>query len=486
MEVHQTLIHEAIAALRALNRREAVALVRRYMDEHREPSERWRSVSQLCGKIGEIDLAVEAARRYAAIRPRTLERVLHYCSELATRGRFRECLREIGTLPAELEDNTAILHLRATLALQLGDFATAEPLTRRTIDQSPLTGQNWLQLSIMKKFRPGDPDLARMESLRSQMASTPDVSQATFFYALGKAYHDAGDSERAIRAYEEGAAIKRRLEPYDAAARDAYTKKLISGFSAESLGALTPSQCASERAIFVTGLPRSGTTLVEQILTSHSAVADGAELGLFQAALLPAGDFQIEGARAYEKRSPDVDPWGAIAEDYLGMLAQRFGPEGRIVDKTLNHSRMMGLLLHALPKAKVIWVRRDPADAAISAYRNFFASQVPWSYSFADMARYFRNDDELHEHWSRLFPEQILTVRYEDLVTSPDAEIGRILDHAGLTREEAPFRPHEQGPRTVLTASVAQVRAPISAGQIGAAKRYEPFMREFHEVYYAR
>jgi len=479
-----TLIHAAIEALRRLDRRTAVGLIKEDMKRSPLSGERWRSVGMLCDKIGEIDLAVEAARRYAATEPRTLERMLHYCSELATRGRLSQCLDVIESLPADVRNHTAVIHLRATLATQLGDFATAEPLVRKTIEQAPLTGQNWLSLSVIKKFTAGDPDIARMEALRSQISAAPDVSQATFFYALGKAHHDAKDYDRAFDAYSEGAAIKRRLEPFDAEGRDAFTRKLIEQYTLANLSRLKPSKCASDRPVFVTGLPRSGTTLVEQILTSHSAVQDGAELNLFRAALMPAGDFLMTGALAYQGRAgADPDPWGAIASDYLGMLAQRFGASGRIIDKTLNHSRFMGLLLHALPQAKVIWLKRDPEDTAISVFRNYFASQVPWSYSLSDIARYFRNDEALHAHWAKLFPDQVLTVPYEELVTDPGAWIARILKHTGLPEESAVYEPHKQEQRTVLTASVAQVREPISARQIGAAKKYDRQMQAFRTAY---
>ncbi len=481
-----TLIHAAIDALKRLDRRAAVGLLKEDMKRGPLSGERWRSVGMLCDKIGEIDLAVEAARRYAATEPRTLERVLHYCSELATRGKLHECISVLDSLPAQVLDHTAVIHLRATLATQLGDFAAAEPLVRKTIEQAPLTGQNWLSLSVIKKFIPDDPDTAQMESLRHEIRKAPDVSQATFFYALGKAYHDAKRYDLAFDAYSEGAAIKRRLEPFDAEGRDAFTRKLIEQFTPENLSRLSPSKCASDRAIFVTGLPRSGTTLVEQILTSHSAVSGGAELNLFRAAVLPAGDFLMAGALAYQGRAgADPDPWGSIANDYLGMLNQRFGASGRIVDKTLNHSRFMGLLLHALPRAKVVWLKRDPEDTAISVFRNYFASQVPWSYSLEDIARYFRNDEALHAHWAKIFPEQVLTVPYEELVTEPARWIGQILKHADLSEEPAVHEPHKQEQRTILTASVAQVREPISPAQIGAAKKYARHMQAFQTTYYS-
>ncbi|GJL94174.1 MAG: hypothetical protein DHS20C05_05790 [Hyphococcus sp.] len=483
----RTLLHDAVDLLRQNNRRDAVAAIRQYMAENTEPGERWQSVARLCDQIGEIDLSVEAMRRFAAAEPIKLSNWLKYCSELAKAGRYDECVAEIEKLPKEKRENdTAVLHLRSILATQRGEFDAAEPLIRKTIEQAPMTGQNWLSLAMIKKFKPGDEDLKQMEQLRDQFQSGPDdASKTNFYFALGKAYHDTKDYDRAFDAYSMGAEIRRREENYDGPARAAFTQKLISGYTPENFANLKPSNCDSTRPIFVTGLPRSGTTLLEQILTSHSEVSGGAELNLFRAALMPTGDFSYDGAIAYQSREfTAVDPWGDIGRDYLNLLNQRFGPEGRIVDKTLNHSRFMGLILHALPKAKVIWIRRHPDDTAISAFRNFFSSSIKWAWSLEDIGSYFKCDDALYHHWTAFFPDRILSVPYEELVADPHPWISKILAHVALPEEEGVFEPHKQQERSVMTASVAQVREPISPKQVGAAKAYEAHMASFRQAYY--
>ena len=187
-------------------------------------------------------------------------------------------------------------------------------------------GEYWLALAMIHKFAPGDSDLARMEALAPEMRRAPAGSQGAFFYALGKARHDCGDYERAFAAYSEGAAKMRA--PFEAAAMEQFAHDVIRDFTRENLARLTPSGCDSDRAIFVIGLPRSGTTLVEQILASHSAVAGGEEVNLFHSALIPAGDFSLQGGLDYQVRTADADPWGEIARDYLAMLEQRFGRQG--------------------------------------------------------------------------------------------------------------------------------------------------------------
>jgi hypothetical protein len=165
------------------------------------------------------------------------------------------------------------------------------------------------------------------------------------------------------------------------------------------------------------------------------------------------------------------------------MLEQRFGRGGRIIDKTLNHSLFLGFILHALPNAKVIWMRRDPQDTAISCFRSFFGTgTIPWSCSLADIGWHFRLEDALHAHWTRIFPERILTVPYEGLATDPRTWITRILEAAGLDLEPAPFTPHLQK-RSVQTVSVAQVREPITAASVGAAEKYRAHLQPFRDAY---
>lgn len=481
-------VNKAIAAMRAFDRRGAAAHLRSLIEQNAQLGQSWKSVAKLADQMGEIDISVEAMRRFALTEPQTLDKRLAYLSELATRGRDAVVDAVIAHLPRQQFERTEITFLRGTLASQRGDFRAAEALLRRAIEEGRLTGQNWLALSMIKKFESADPDLAEMRRLAAEIGKTPAASQANFHYALGKALHDSKEFDAAFEEYARGAAIKRADEAFDAAATAKFTASVIEDFDRQALDSLKPSQCMSDRPIFVTGLPRSGTTLVEQILTTHSAVADGAEVNLFRAALQPAWDFSWSAARRFNDAPPASysreDPWGSAASDYLAMLDQRFGESGRVVDKTLNHSRFLGLILHALPAAKVVWLRRDPEDAAISVFRNFFASAISWSWSLTDIAHYFRTDDALHAHWSRVFPDRILTVPYEALTADPEPWITRILAHVGLPAERSVYEPHKQEKRSVRTASVAQVREPISTGQIGAAKKYYRQMREFRDAYF--
>jgi hypothetical protein len=248
------------------------------------------------------------------------------------------------------------------------------------------------------------------------------------------------------------------------------------------MDSLPKSTVDSDRPIFVLGLPRSGTTLVEQILVSHSKVVDGAEANLFRPASMAIKGYTPDEVRASFDRSDASTLPTRIAKAYLHLVDERFGKIGRVVDKTLNQTRYLGLIHHVLPKAKLIWLRRDPAGIAWSCYRTRFAKGVDWTRSLTDIAAYFRGEDRLHAHWSALLGDSLLTVPYEALVDDPDTWMRRIIEHVGLEWEEG-VRDFHKTERAVTTASFAQVRKPMYASSKAAWKRYETQLKPFFDAY---
>jgi tetratricopeptide (TPR) repeat protein len=477
-------IFGAIERLKQGERDAAAALLRDELRLGAASGDRWRSVQRLAADIGEIEISLEAARRFAATEPVALDRLLGYCSELTAAGRTEQARAEVARLPERAQAHPAVLHFLGTVAGQVGDFALAEDLYRRAIAASPNVPQTWFALAMIKTFSPDDPDLERMIELRPRVRGIENSIEARFLYGLAKAFHDCGDFDRAFALYSEGAALRRAEEKYEAEAHEAFAEALLRDFDRAAAERLIPSQAGDQRVIFVNGLPRSGTTLVEQILASHSHVEDGAEVNLLRAALIPTVDRSYQGAVRYQERAADADPWGKLARDYRAMLTARFETEGLVVDKTLNQSRLMGLLLHTLPDAKVIWLRRNAEDAALSCFRSFFTSQLAWTWSLEDIGHFFRTEDRLYAHWTQNFPERILTVPYEELVRQPAEWIPRIVEYSGLTMEPQVLEFHRTK-RSVRTASVQQVRSPISAARVGASEAYAKHMAPFREAYRA-
>lgn len=482
--MQKSLAVQAVEALNARNRQRAVALLRQDIETAPAGGQRWLDIARLASTIGEKGLELEALYKFAHTQPQTLDHVLAYAQGLSRNGRSNDALSLLEGLPAEVHNHPAVLHFRGMVASETGRFADAEACFRRALAAAPTLAQSWHGLSVIKTFVPGDPDIAAMEGQREVFAGAPPAVKSLLLYALGKAYDDTGDFARAAATYREGAEIMRAANPYDGRAWQAFVRKTNEEFNRPNMAHLIPSGVSGERVTFVTGLPRSGTTLVEQILTSHSKVTGGDELNITDGILGSVCDLGFESALAYQDNDTSDDPWGDLARDYLRIVAERFGPDGRVIDKTLNQSRLMGLLLHMLPNARVVWLRRSPEDNALSIFRTHFRDSLPWTWSLSGIAGHMRGEDALYQLWMRLFGDRILSVPYEGLVSDPQTWTRKILAHVGLDEEPQVFAPHEQT-RSVTTASVAQVRQPISHARIGAAQAYGAFMNSFREVYNA-
>jgi hypothetical protein len=218
--------------------------------------------------------------------------------------------------------------------------------------------------------------------------------------------------------------------------------------------------------------------LVEQILTSHSAVSDGGVNRL----LLIVQEIRGHSYSAVRKYS-ETRGAGEAARLLRHLMDERFPAPGRIVDKSLTTTRLLGLAAALAPDAPLIWLTRDPLDCAWSCFRTCFQGTNPWSHDLADMARHFRIEDDLLRNSQAILGERLLVVPYAELVAEPEAWIRRILEHCDLAEEPQVFAPHENQ-RMVRTASMMQVRRPIHGGAVGSAEPYREFMQPFLAAYY--
>lgn len=449
------------------DRARQVAIMRELVALNAPLGPQWQQLAQVALGHGEVELACAIADIHLA---HTGGEPLAHCLKAAVleqAGRLVEARAQMALVPRHIPSPAAHAFGLGTSALHLGlaDEARAELAEAARLE--PGNGFAWLSLGMVS-------DLARDGSLAERMlAAAPHVDRAApvpraaYRYALGNLLHARGEHGRAFVSFAQGAAIMRAVEPFDRAADARDAGAALAGHTRASLA--QAGQQAGERrnrTLFVTGLPRSGTTLVEQILASHSAVAGGGELSL-----LPL--------LAREARWVDA---AALADLWDHLLGQRFPKAGLVVDKSLNTSRFMGLAAMVTPQAPVIWVQRDPLDCAWSCFRTFFPMSMPWTYDLQDIAWHFRQEGELLAQWRDLLGDRLLVVPYEQLASDPAPWIGRILDHCGLAPEPQVFTPH-QTQREVTTASASQVRQPINRQGIGSAGPYRPFLQDFVTAY---
>ncbi|HNS87034.1 MAG TPA: sulfotransferase [Parvularculaceae bacterium] len=356
----------------------------------------------------------------------------------------------------------------ATTQMFLGENDEAQRLLAPIIDRENAPAQaEWLFSSIVRAK-----NADRAEKLMLRAAKTADVSAAFLAYAAGKEFEDCGLWERAFDAFEAGAAAKRATIDFDEAAEEARFKALADVFS--DRGAIDESKgCVDPSPVFVVGQPRTGTTLIERIITSHSQVESAGELQQFRLSVSrlahPGGD--KPGDVETVKRWAAVDP-KALGEEYLRVSAPMRSGAPRFVDKLPGNYQNIPLILAALPNARVIHVNRDPMDACFASYKQLFAEAYLHSYDQEEMARHYARYWRLMEIWRRLYPGRFLDIAYEDTVKDLETNARRLIGFLGLPWEDRCLRYYEQE-GAVATASAVQVRERPHARSIGRWRRYE-------------
>lgn len=374
----------------------------------------------------------------------------------------------------------ALEHRRRGEALQqAGAFAAAEKELRRAIALDPGCGDHYRLLVGGVKLGAEDPLLPEMER-RFSAESTSDTDRMMFGFALAKAMGDIGRHDRVFAYLHPANELMRKAFPFDIAARRRDIAALKQVFAGTDFAARRVTGTSAFRPVFVTGLPRSGTTLVEQIVASHSAVEGAGEVGAFEQTALGK---LFPGGRLRPLSSLADAEITAIAAACERALRTRCPGAEVITDKSVQSYTMIGLIRLALPGARVVVVRRDPRDIALSIYRNVFPEGThPYAYDLKDIAEYYRLFEEIVGFWRGVLPPGAFhEIAYEDLVADPEAESRRLIAACGLDWEDACLSFH-LNTRKVETLSLYQVRQPISAGSVAGWRRHADDLRPVTEA----
>jgi hypothetical protein len=359
----------------------------------------------------------------------------------------------------------------------IGRRLDAAAAYRRGIALDPALGEAYLGLANLQT-----PVTRQEAAAMAREVERPDLAprdRAHLCFALGRAQEAAGETEAAFASFVRGAALRRAETPYNSRDFTAYGQTCVSTFSAAFLAARHDFGAEVDDPIFVVGLHRSGSTLIEQILASHSAVEGTMELpdiGLIA-------------------RDLGWSSLGASRRDYpanlSGLSAEQFAELGRryikatlphrrlgrrfFVDKMPNNFQHLGLIQLMLPGAKLIDARRHPLGACVSAFKQHFADAQPFTYDLADLGRYYRDYVALMDHFDGVLPGRVCRVIYEDMVEDTEAQVRRLLAHCGLEFEPACLAFYEND-RAVRTVSSEQVRRPIYREGLDQWRRYEPWL----------
>ena len=362
---------------------------------------------------------------------------------------------------------------------QLGQFADARRAFERAIALSPKRPAFHRALAETERFGGSDPRLKALELLERDENSFPENEKVELHFALAKAYDDLKQYDRAFEHLQKGNRIYRQLVPYD--------EKAVFDFFHEIAEAFTPAAMDTKRGIghpsdvpvFVVGMPRSGTTLVEQILASHPSVFGAGEL-LYTQDLILGGYAGADYPADLASLSPDaLRRFGGFYAVRVGSLAPQ---AKRIVDKLPANFRHLGLIHLALPNARIIHIKRDPLDTCFSCYSKLFASGLNYTYDLGELGRYYKAYEALMGHWRAVLPQgAMLEVRYETLVENFAEEAKRIVAFCGLEWDERCLKFYETK-RAVRTLSEFQVRQPLFKSSIGRWRAYEKYLQPLRDA----
>ena len=337
-------------------------------------------------------------------------------------------------------------------------------------------GEVYWSLANLKTYRLTNQDISEMES-RVDSGELSPQSEVNFRFALGKAYDDAGNYERAWHYYRSGNELQRSREGYDPVQNEVINDRILDVFSADFFAARGETGNPDPSPVFVLGLPRSGSTLLEQILASHSHVEGTAELPYLGRVATSLNRNRADGV-SYPEATLQLKPdnFRALGDRYL-ELAQRHRTERRprFVDKMPNNYPNIGFARCVLPNAKIVDARRNPLDACLGCYRQLFARGQTFTYDPLDIAEYYLQYQRLMDHWKKVLPGWVLTVQYEAIVENPDAQIRRLIEFCELPWEEDCLRYYDTD-RPIRTASSEQVRQPIYSSSVNHWRNYEPYL----------
>ena len=461
-------------ALMVLERaREAVVDFERAIAIRPDLAEAHNNLGTALAALGRMDGAVTSYQRALAINPGHGAAWANLGNAWAALRREAEavaCYERALACPTRDPDT----YCSVALSLQaLGCLSDARRAIEAAVELAPRRPDFYHVLARIKRFAADDLHIARMEALAQDMGSFSESVQAGVHFALAKAYDDIAEYERSFRHASTANALKRRTIAYDERRTLGFLERLRTTFGADLMERLRGAGAASPVPVFIVGMPRSGTTLIEQILASHPAVFGGGELDDF-----PAMASQLAGPGRPLALPDDA---GELSElqlrelgtAYLARIRAQAPDAERITDKLPFNFFYAGLIHLALSGARIIHVRRDPVDTCLSCFgTNFAGDRQPFSYELGELGRYYRAYEAVMAHWRRVLPPGVmLEVTYEDVVDDLEGQAHRLVAHCGLAWDPACLAFHAAR-RPVRTASAVQVRQPIYRSSVA---RWRPY-----------
>ncbi len=436
------------------------------------------NLAQVLHRLGKPGEALAELDRLAVHDPRNPTQRTLRAAVLARTGDTQASLELYAAVLAEFPQQPKAWLSCGHALKAVGRMADSIAAYRTALTQLPSLGEAWWSLANLKTLRFSADDIAAMQAaLAAPGLATEDRYHLDF--ALGKAFEDAGNYTASFDHYAHGNALRRTELRYDADEVSAHVERSRALFTRDFFAARAGSGDPARDPIFIVGLPRAGSTLLEQILSSHSQVEGTSELSDILSLASRLGGKSGRGARsAYPEALASLDPvaLAALGAEYLDRTRiQRHSAKPYFIDKMPNNFQHIGLIHLILPNAKIIDARRHPLGCGFSGFKQHFARGQGFTYSLDDIGRYYRDYVALLAHYDTMLPDRIHRVFYEAMVADPEAEIRALLAYCGLPFEAACLSFHSND-RAVRTPSSEQVRLPIYSGAVEHWQHYANYL----------
>jgi tetratricopeptide (TPR) repeat protein len=510
--VHDKGLMEAAQALAANDLPIAERLLRPHLKEKPTDVAAIRMMAELAARLGRYGDSENLLRRAIELAPAFTAARANLATVLYRQNRPAEAIEALDSLADGDSDNVVHQNLRAAALGRIGGYEEAigiyqqvlarlpdqpkvwmsyghvlktvgrQPESvaayRKAAELAPGLGEVWWSLANLKTVKLGTDDIEAMEKALEQQGLS-DEDRLHLHFALGKAHEDQSDAEKAFAHYAEGNRLRRKSNNYDPSEIGDHVKRSIAFFTPDFFVARLGQGCAATDPIFILGMPRAGSTLVEQILASHAEIE-----GTMELPDIPALVKRLSGRRLRRDESaypeclaglgaPELEALGA---EYLDRTrVQRKTDKPYFIDKMPNNWAHVGFIRAILPNARIVDARRHPLACCFSNFKQHFARGQGFTYEQEELGRYYRDYVDLMAHFDRVLPGRIHRVINERLIEDPEGEVRRLLDFLGLDFDPACLRFHENE-RAVRTASSEQVRRPINREGVDQWRPFEPWL----------
>jgi len=429
-----------------------------------------------------FDDVIKSANRLIKLRPRVPEGHIWLATASSSAGQHQDAVESFDKALEIAPDHVGAMCGKGHACRTIGDQDGAIAAFRSSIRADPLHAEAYWSLANLKTFRFEDQEVDDMLALLDD-ERIPPVGQVQLNNALGLEFDGRKEYDRAFEFIDRGNRLRREEEFYDRIENEEKIDLTIEAFSQQFLEDHAGHGDPEPAPIFIVGLPRSGSTLLEQILSSHSMV-DGthelADLGAIirnNRKLTGHKKFHADETRRYPITiaNLDADGFKRLGSEYIERTRRHRGDRPFFTDKNPNNFAHVGLLQLILPNAKIINARRHPLDSCFGSYKQLFAQGQPFTYDLVEIGEYYLQYQRLMDHWHEVLPGKVLNVQYEEVVADLEGQVRRILEYCELDWEESCLRYHETS-RSVKTASSEQVRQPIYSSSVNTWRHYEPHL----------